>query len=571
MSRKVILLGIDGATPSLLLSWVAQGKLPNLARVLREGAYGPLQSTIPPYTAEAWVSMMTGRHPSKHGVLDFFERDADHPCHVFIGSAEIDGEAIWDILGRHGKQVGVVNVPLTYPPRPVHGYMVSGFMTPHGRDDYTYPAGLLAEILSVTRQYDPDPWDLADPERDVASFRRWMEVREQAARYLHDNHPVDFYVNVIQALDQLQHSFWDLLTQEEKRQAPAASKLWPVIEDCYLKMDEVIGQRLAWLDGETTLFLASDHGFQAANTWFYVNRWLAERGFLQRATKGQSRLARTGLDREKVKMWVRRLDPLGLRRQLGRFTRASIADKLDDALASPIDWSRTAAYSGSRTSEGIYINVRGREKEGIIAPGAEYEEVRSRIMGELAALVDPATGQPVVSAVYRREDLYSGKHLARLPDILFAFDDKPYLVSESTARGPVFAPIGSQDVSGRHHSQGFFAAVGPGIVPGRQLTANIVDVAPTILHALGLPIPEDMDGHVVEQIFTAEHLQAHLPRRERAAEGIPEAGLGRQDEWAERQSPGEPLGTGDSEPAPEYTAEEEAAMERRLRGLGYID
>ena len=553
MSKKVILLGIDGATPSLLLSWVKQGKLPNLARVLQQGVHGPLQSTIPPYSAQAWVSMMTGRQPSKHGVLDFFERDAGHAKHAFISSSLIDGEAIWDVLGRHDKQVGLVNVPLTYPPLPVHGYMVSGFMTPKGREDYTYPAELRAEILSVTGQYDPDPWDLLTPDQGVASFKRWMDITEQAARYLHDKYPVDVYVNVIQALDQLQHSFWDLLTKEEARRTPAASKAWPTIETCYLTMDEAIGQRLAWLDGETTLLLASDHGFQPANTWFHVNRWLVERGLLQLATggtgRGKSALARVGLTRENVKTWVRRLDPLGFRRLMGRFTRASIADRLDDALARPVDWSKTVAYSGSRTSEGIYINVRGRETEGIIAPGGEYEQVRSRIFADLAALVDPATGQPAVSAVYRREDLYSGKYLARLPDILFALDDKPYLVNEGTARGSVFTPIASSDVKGRHHSQGFFAALGPGIVPGLEVRANIVDIAPTILYALGLPIPRDMDGQVVEQAFNPEHRRAYPVQYEET----------------------ESHRTWDSGPAPEYTVAEEAEMERRLRGLGYID
>jgi predicted AlkP superfamily phosphohydrolase/phosphomutase len=137
MSKRVILLGIDGASPNLLLPWAEQGQLPNLAQVLRKGAYGSLRSTIPPYSAQAWVSMMTGRQPSKHGVVDFFQREAGRPQHAFISSALIGGEAIWDVLGRYEKRVGMVNVPLTYPPLPVKGYMVSGFMTPKGRSDYT--------------------------------------------------------------------------------------------------------------------------------------------------------------------------------------------------------------------------------------------------------------------------------------------------------------------------------------------------------------------------------------------------------------------------------------------------
>jgi len=550
VSSKVILLGIDGATLDLLLPWVEQGKLPNLGHVLREGAHGTLRSTIPPYSAQAWVSMMTGRSPAKHGVLDFFEQGTGPTQHAFIHSAQIQGEAIWDVLGRHGKRVGMVNVPLTYPPMPVNGYMVSGFMTPKGREDYTYPTELRAEILSVTGQYDPDPWDLT-PGQDLDSFKRWMDITEQAATYLHDKHPVDVYVNVIQALDQLQHSFWDVLVDEEARQTPQTSRVWPSLQACYAKMDEAIGRRLEWLDDETTLFLTSDHGFQAVNTWLHLNRWLADHGFLKLAEGeiglGKSVLARMGWTREDIKMLVRWLDPLGLRRLMGRFTRAGIADKLDDALALPIDWSRTVAYSGSRTSEGIYINVKGREPHGIVEPGQEYEDVRTRIMAELASLVDPATGQPAVSGVYRREELYSGEYLSRMPDIFLGLDDKPYLVSESTAAKGVFEPIAGDDVRGRHHSQGTFAAIGPHVVGGLVLEANIVDVAPTILYAMDLPVPKEMDGRVLEKVFTPEYRQAHPLRYE-------ESGAARARE-------GDPAA---------YTAEEEEEMLRRLRDLGYL-
>ncbi len=548
---KVIVLGIDGATLDLLLPWVEQGKLPNLGRVLHEGTHGVLRSTIPPYSAQAWVSMMTGRNPAKHGVLDFFEQGSGPTQHAFISSTLISGEAIWDTLGRHGKRVGMVNVPLTYPPMPVNGYMVSGFMTPKGREDYTYPAGLRDEILSVTGQYDPDPWDLMTAQ-DLDSFQRWMDIAEQAATYLHDQHPVDVYVNVIQALDQLQHSFWDLLIDPAARQTPQGSKVWPSIEACYARMDKAIGLRLGWLDDDTTLFLASDHGFQAVNTWFYVNRWLAEQGFLKLAEAEiglrRSVLTKMGWSRENLKRLVRRLDPLGLRRLLGRFTRASIADRLDDVLALPIDWSQTVAYSGSRTSEGIYINLKGREAQGIVAPGEEYEEVRTRIVSALASLVNPDTGQPAVSGVYRREELYSGEYLPRMPDIFFALDDKPYLVSESTAAKRVFSPIGGGDISGRHHSRGIFAAIGPHVRGGLALEANIVDVAPTILYAMGLPIPEDMDGRVLEEAFTARYCQAHPVRYEKASAAGPR----------------------DRGEAAAYTAEEEEAMLRRLRDLGYL-
>jgi predicted AlkP superfamily phosphohydrolase/phosphomutase len=548
MSNKVIVLGIDGATFRLLRPWIEAGKLPNLAHVLREGTFGSLRSTIPPYSAQAWVSMMTGRSPAKHGIVDFFQQQAGSTQHRFISSTSIHGEAVWDILNRHGKSVGAVNVPLTYPPAHVNGYMVSGFMTPKGRADYAYPAELRQEILGVTGEYDPDPWDLLSRNQGLPGLAHWMEIAEHAARHLHAQHSVDLFVNVIQALDQLQHLFWDVLTNPPVRSSPEGARFWPTIEHCYQTMDEAIGERFRWLDDDTTLFLVSDHGFQHVDSWFNVNAWLAQSGFLAFAGRPVSRL---GLTRESVKTLVRRLDVLGLRRFVGRFTRAAIADKLDDTLARPIDWSQTVAYSGSRTSEGIWINVKGREPQGVVEPGAPYEQVRAQIMAALNAAVDPRTGQPAVGAAYRREDVHQGEFLAQMPDILFSLDDKPYLTSDRTTALQIFAPLSKDDVRGRHHSLGIFAALGKHVIPGQELAqASIVDVAPTLLYAMDVPIPADMDGHVLETVFTPKYRQTH-PVRYEGADG--RAG--------DAQTPAE---------VTVYTDEEDAEMQRRLQGLGYL-
>jgi len=550
---KVIILGIDGATLDILGPWSERGGLPNLARVLEGGAHGRLRSTIPPYSAQAWVSMMTGKSPAKHGVVDFFEQDANRTLRGYASSTLISGEAIWDILGRHSRRVGIVNVPLTYPPLPVNGYMVSGFMTPKGRDDYTHPRELREEILGVTGEYDPDPWDPLTPTKDLGSFVHWLDIAERAARYLEEKHPADFYISVIQVLDQLQHLFWDALANQKARTEPQMRKAWPLIQRCYETMDAAIGYRLDRLSEDTILLLVSDHGFQAANTWFNANRWLADQGFLcfseDQVGWTKSTLARIGLTRENIKALIRRVDRFGLRRHVGRLTRATISRKLGETLAVPIDWSQTIAYSGTRTSEGIYINLKGREPHGIVEPGNEYEEARTRIMESLLALVDPSTGQPVVSAVYRREDVHSGEHLELMPDIFFSLDDKPYLVSDSTTTTRVFDPIPKDYVQGRHHSQGLFAAFGTNIAAGGKVeSANIVDIAPTVLYAMDLPIPTDMDGRVLKEAFTEEYVQAHPVRYE------------------------EPVVVGrkGAPPTVEYTDEEQEAMQRRLRGLGYV-
>ncbi len=547
---NVVILGIDGATFDLLKPWAEQGKMPNLARLLALGAHGTLHSTVPPYSAQAWVSMMTGKSPAKHGVVDFFEQDSNHVRRGYASSTQIEGEAIWDTVSRHGKRVGIVNVPLTYPPLSVNGYMVSGFMTPKGREDYTYPSELRDEILGVTGEYNPDPWDPLTPSQDLNSFVHWMEIAEQAALYLLDRRGGDLYINVIQVLDQLQHLFWDILSNPAM-QTESASRLWPLIERCYANLDEAIGQRLDRLSPDTTLFLVSDHGFQPVKTWFNVNRWLAQAGFLK-FEQGQmgvkSVLAQVGLTRENIKALIRRVDSLGLRRRVGRLTRATISRKLGESLALPIDWAQTVAYSGTRTNEGIFLNVKGRDPQGIVEPGAQYEEIRERIMNELSRLVDAETGERVVTAVYRREDVHQGKYLDLMPDILFCLDDKPYLVSDSTTTTRVFDPISRDYVQGRHHSLGIVAAYGAGVAKGANTRdAHIVDVAPTILYAMGLPVPRDMDGRVLTEAFDPDYVAKHPIEYE------------------------DPSVTGrDPEQRQQYTQEEEEEMQRRLQGLGYV-
>jgi predicted AlkP superfamily phosphohydrolase/phosphomutase len=176
-----------------------------------------------------------------------------------------------------------------------------------------------------------------------------------------------------------------------------------------------------------------------------------------------------------------------------------------------------------------------------------YEAIRERLMAELQALRDPETGESVVHAVYRREALYEGPFLDLLPDVVFDFGDSPYLASDTRGAAQVLAPLPRDYLQGRHRSTGIFVAAGPDIRGGGQIEgARIVDVAPTVLHALGLPIPEDMDGRPLLEIWNSHYLQAHPVQTSRP-------------ELAEGMSP-----------EPGYDADEAAEMERRLRGLGYV-
>jgi predicted AlkP superfamily phosphohydrolase/phosphomutase len=551
--RKVIILGLDGATWDVLLPRVERDEMPNLAALLQRGAWGGLQSTTPPFSAQAWVSLSTGKNQGRHGVVDFWERSPGAPLsehRTFVSSSLVRGETVWQTAGRQGRRVGVVNVPVTYPPAPVVGYLVSGFLTPPGKRDYVYPAALADEIEALVPGYKPDPFDpLGATQQQLVELAGWMEKHEKVARQLMERHPVDLFFSVVQAIDHLQHLFWNDIAGRSNDLSRSA-----LIDRCYALADDILGHRLGRLDGETALFLVSDHGFGPARTWFHVNRFLLERGLLalgevQGSGPGAA-LARLGLTPQKLRSLVRRLDLLGLRRRVGRLARVTAGRQIDAALARPIDWSRTQAISGSPASEGIYVNLKGREPCGAVEPGEPYEALRDRLAAELLALRDPGTSERVVHAVYRREELYSGPFLDLLPDLVFDLGDGPYLASDAPMAARVLEPLPPNLLQGRHRPTGVFAAAGAGIATGRAVEgARIVDVAPTVLYALDVPIPDDVDGRPLLEIFDDEYRASHPVRYAPTVEETDLTGLPKPDR---------------------STEEEEAEMERRLRGLGYI-
>ena len=549
--QRVIVLGLDGATFDILLPLVKENKLPHLAWVLEEGVWGELRSTMPPYSAQAWASMATGVNQGKHGIVDFWRVSKEGVRRGVVDSTLIRSDTLWGILSRHGKRVGVVNVPLTYPPLEVKGYMVSGFMTPRGKMDYTYPPHLREEILEATGEYDPDPYDPISPsKRLLEEYLYWMRRKEQANRFLLSRYPLDFFISVVQALDQIQHFFWSVFDDHHPSHDPGQAKRYQgMIEECYRLVDEVVGQRLRLLDEKTSLFIISDHGFGPAHKWFQVNKFLAELGLLvlKREPAVKYLMRRVGLTPQNIRNVVHRGDVFGFRRKTGRWLRMELSKRLESALALPIDWEKTAAYSGSPTSEGIYINLKGRDSEGIVEPGREYERVRDLIMDELLKLKDPKTSEPVVDKVYRKEEIYSGPYLPLLPDIVLSTGSLPYMPRDDLSASKVVERIPARGyVEGRHTLPGIFMAMGLIIGKGTITGAKIVDVAPTILYAMGLPVPRHMDGKVLEDIFCEEYRESRPIRYE-----------GRKSSLPEREAPSV------------YTDEETRDIEERLRGLGY--
>jgi predicted AlkP superfamily phosphohydrolase/phosphomutase len=560
--RRVLVLGLDGATLDIIRPMVKEGRLPAFARIMREGAHGPLESVASQRSAAAWTSFMTGTNPGRHGIYEFYDYLPETYNLKFIHGAARDGESLWHILSRHGRRVGVVNVPMTFPAEAVNGVLVAGLDCPgiHSRG-FTHPAALADELEQTVGEYMIEPGLTGAVvggrvQEAVDLVRREFEQKMAVARHLMKSRSWDFFTVVLRSLDAVQHTFWKYADAEHpdhdpELHAPHAG----VIRDTYEMIDRFLGELMDELDdGRTTLLVMSDHGFGRKHpATGQINAWLASRGYLAFRAAGD---APGGLLRRLYRAVVGRTSRRTKERLWQLFPR--LRDRVQSRLLfANIDWSRTRAYSDSLFAN-IRLNLQGRERDGIVVPGADSEQLLTTLIAELRDLRDPVSGETIVDDVFRREDLYRGPYIDKAPELLVRWrEDIPIsgirIEGAAQAGLPSSPPIPGEDprvVSGDHHLHGIFFGWGPDVAAGCNVTgASIIDLAPTVLHQLGLPVPDNMDGTVLSQIFTPGFLAGGGPAYEEATVDPGAAG---------------PSDTG-------YDAGEEEAIRDRLRDLGYVE
>jgi len=539
-SASVLVVGLDGGTFGVLGPMMRKGILPNLARVADRGIQAELRSTIPPVTAPAWSSFMTGKNPGKHGLFGWQRPITAEYQRTWADARYIRADKLWHIIGRQGKKVGVVNVPMTYPPEQVNGFLISGMLTPSSSTNFVYPAELAAQLdalgyivdLQILR-LDRDVKSVRGKVSLLADLREVVVRRERALDELWAAGLSDFSMVVFETPDRIQHYMWDSLQHVLSGSDPEESgQVERGIVECYKEIDRAIGLLLQKGGEDSTIFVISDHGFSQLRTTVHVNDWLADLGFL--AYRG---------GKKAVRMWARR--PINLvQRCIPRAWLHRGRTAFD--VLEVIDWPRTKAYLRASTDNGICINLLGREPHGIVQAGREYDALREEIKTLLTDLKDPCDGKPVMKEVLLREELYHGPYVAEAPDIVFE-SNEGYAASSDLSRGAVL-----QDVSGEgrgdHSPEGVLIAAGPQIRSGQGMTsAALIDLAPTILFALGLSIPRDMDGDVLREMFEPSFLDKS---RVNYCESTPQ----------DRAAPYERV----------FSLDEGDEIEDRLRGLGYL-
>jgi len=517
-----------------------RGKLPTLARLIEEGSSGVLESTLPPVTLPAWVSMMTGKNPGKLGVFDLLRRDGYgvEPNGYSYG----EHAPLWQILNAYGVKVGVMNLPGTYPPEEVDGFMVTGMMTPSKRSTFSYPSKLAADLDYNVSEYEIDvpQWQYFDEGHFIKDIYKVTEKRGRAAEYLIDAIPCDFYMIVFTSSDRLQHVLWS------RRE---------VIEKYWEELDRVLGRVLHLFGEDSTVLVVSDHGFAPLARTFYANEWLSSRGYLRVKRKINERIVvRLGRLVERLYRFLgakRLLHPVTtfLNKVMGldRIKRYAYVYLSNARLEGKVDWARTKAFSCIHTPHfgHVYLNMKGRMKNGCVSE-EEREGLQRAIIDELKNLTEPVTGKRLKVEAYTAEQAYSGSRVGDAPDIVFVIDDGECEVDAKVEDGSLFedgAPLTGW--TGTHAKDGVFIARGPGIKRGYRVeNARIIDVAPTILRFFGIPPPDDIDGRVLEELLTED---AEINDREAFASpsGRRAAKVGLDEE-------------------------EKALIEAQLRRLGYI-
>jgi predicted AlkP superfamily phosphohydrolase/phosphomutase len=517
---RLLIVGWDGADWEILDELIERGFLPNVAALIGDGARGGLNSTIPSHSWAAWSTFLTGMNPGGHGVFDFVEIDPRNPQkRTPISSDSIKAPTFVERLSASGKEIRLANVPVTFPPFPVNGRLISGVAIPQGTD-FVHPPEWGRELKSLA----PFPingmeWTKfeAQPDALITEARAFVEQRTASFELmLQGDWAVAACVYVV--TDRLQHPFANhLIPSHPDYGTFVESPLAESLRETYHLLDYSLGRLRDAAGSETTTVLVSDHGFRAVTHRVNPNLLLAEFGFQE---KSRSAGAKTAVVSSPLARAV-----AGSR--WGRLIKQRIR------APSVLDWSKTIAYQ-SGTGFGVSLNLQGREPRGMV-PEADYDRVREEVRDALLSFRSDETEWGPIDNIWRREELYSGPYLDLAPDLIIEWNDLWDYRNTGDLTMRVDWP------SGDHRREGILAAAGPGMPKTALGVRDIADVAATAQAFCGLTTA-GLDGNSIEEVARNGHGEIDL--REVPVEQRRKADL---------------------------SEEEQESIARHLRDLGYIE
>lgn len=462
--RKSCLIGLDCAAPELVFErW--RDDLPNLDRLMRHGLWGALESTIPPITVPAWMCMMTGRDPGALGIYGFRNRrDRSYDGLVIANNTFVKAPTVWDMLADAGKRSILLGIPLTYPPRPVDGLLVSDFLAPDTSCQYTYPSELREEIIDVVGEYVLDVRDFRTEDKDrlLSSVYEMTEKRFRLARHFLTHHAWDFFAMVEMGVDRMHHGFWRFMDPAH-RYHQADSLYRDAIHDYYVTVDRHIGELISDLPHGTDILVVSDHGAKRMDGAVCLNEWLMQEGYL-----------------------VLKETP----RSVTKFSPALV------------DWDRTTVWGDGGYYGRVFLNVAGREPQGCLS-AREAASLRDEIADKLEALLDDL-GAPLNSRVFRPENIYSATE-GFPPDLIVYFGDLHWRSVGSVGHGTIWIhenDTGPDDANHAQYGIAIIARKGESLEGAgeRREGLSIYDIAPTILRSFGIDVPGGMGRSAISSV-----------------------------------------------------------------------
>lgn len=450
--RKVLIIGLDSAPAEIVFD--RRKEFPNLNRLLENGSYGTMRSSDPPITIPAWMVMSTGKDAGRLGLYGFRHRTGPTYDKMWIATAQsINEPAIWDVIGQAGGQSVLVSVPPSYPPRPLAGNRIGCFITPGADKDYTYPKELKAEIEEKFGPYLFDvPFRIENRAEILKEIYRMTEKRFEVIQYLMRAKPWNLFMFVEIGVDRVQHAFWKFFDKTHHLYE-AGNEFEAVIVDYYKFVDGKIGALLKEAGDDTVVLAVSDHGAKRMKGAFCINEWLIAEGDLV----------------------------------LGAVpARGASIEK------TPIDWAKTKAWGWGGYYARVFLNVEGREPQGIIKP-ADYEKEREALAERLRGIRGP-NGEKWATQVIKPNEYYDDAR-GDYPDLMVYFDDLYWRSAGTLGWGTMYLAENDTGPDDAVHAQhGMYIFYDPQAKVSTRKDIDITDIAPTVLKALGLPVPADMKG-----------------------------------------------------------------------------
>lgn len=457
--KKMFILGLDGAAYELIYSFSKEGILPNISYILEKGACFSLNSTMPPHTAPGWVSSLTGVNPGQHGIYQFWDTNGYDYEGKFLGSTDVRVPFVWEILNKYNIKTGMINIPMTHPPKPVNGYILTWPLS--NTLNYSYPNTLIRELIKEKCHFASDITTMFQGDMDYINQAVEIVVKRiETIRFLLKTKPTDFFMSVFTEIDRVSHFYWKYLEEEN-------TTLQNAIKRIYVECDKAVGEILDLIDDETLFLIYSDHGFRRCEFDYYIQTFLVKEKILA--------LREMKPDEKKKNNWFEYTNKEGKNYQ--------------------VDWDKTVAFMACPGSYGININLKGRQKNGIISP-EDYKKTCETIVQLLRKIKHPLREEPLFRRVYTRYEVYHGEMVEKAPDIIMEPSDFEFMVHHKISDGELYSKQCEQ--SGIHSVNGILMLYGKSLEAYKvKQPTDLNDIAPTILEYYGIGKPYYMEGESV--------------------------------------------------------------------------